>query len=121
MSFCGPRTYSISSPSPSFLGLSGDTLTLQSTDPADATTSPIAITIRADLVNYPTIAPVLETFYIEIRNNADPCESIIITAESISDVTLDASEFVDKDSISVTVPFTDFICEDKVTGETGCG
>ena len=46
---------------------------------------------------------------------------MVITAESISDVTLDASEFVEEDVISVTVPFTDFICEDKVTGEADCG
>ena len=56
-----------------------------------------------------------------MRNSADPCDSMIITAESISDVTLYASEFVEKDFISVTVPFTDFICEDKVTGGADCG
>ena len=48
---CGPRTYSISPSSPSALGLSGDTLTLLSTDPTDVTTSPISITITAELVN----------------------------------------------------------------------
>ena len=121
VSLCGPRTYSISPSSSSILGLSGDTLTLLSTDPADVTTSPISITIRAGLLNYPNVAPKLETFNIEIRNSADPCESMVITAESISDVTLDASEFVEEDVISVTVPFTDFICEDKVTGEADCG
>ena len=72
-------------------------------------------------MNYPAVAPALETFDVEIRNNADPCESMIITAESISDVTLNASEFVEKDSISVAVPFTDFICEDQATGEADCG
>ena len=41
VSFCGPRAYSISPSSPSFLGLSGDTLTLLSTNPVDVTTSPI--------------------------------------------------------------------------------
>lgn len=45
---------------------------------------------------------------------------MIITAGMIPDVTLNASDFVEKDFISVSVPFTDFICEDKVTGEADC-
>ena len=64
------------------------------------------------------------TFSIEVKDPyyAYPCDSMIITAESISDVTLDASEFVEQDFIDVTVPFTDFICEDKVSGGAAdCG
>ena len=95
MSFCGPRAYSIDPSSPLVLDLSGDTLTLLSTDPADVTTSPISIMVSAELVNYPAVAPTSETFNIEVKNSADPCESMIITAESISDVTLYASEFVE--------------------------
>ena len=46
---CGPRTYSISPGTYSFLTLSGDVLTLASTDPTEATHSPISITISASL------------------------------------------------------------------------
>ena len=52
---CGPRTYTISPSTYPFLTISGDVLTLVSTDPAEATTSPISITISATLDDYPAI------------------------------------------------------------------
>ena len=46
---CGARTYTISPSTYSFLTISGDELTLVSTDPAEATASPISISISATL------------------------------------------------------------------------
>ena len=82
MSFCGPRTYSISPSSPSVLGLSGDTLTLVSIDPAEATTGPITITITADLVNYPWVTSTFN-FAIEVR---DYCASTVLSFAPVSDM-----------------------------------
>ena len=62
VSLCGPRTYSISPTTYSFLTLFGDTLTLQSTDPLEATVIPITIKIEAKLDNYPAVAPASSTF-----------------------------------------------------------
>ena len=62
VNFCGPRTYSIVPSSYSFLSLVGGALTLQSTDPAEATTSPITITISATLDNYTAIPAAVQTF-----------------------------------------------------------
>ena len=55
VTLCGTRSYTISPPTHSFLTLSGDVLTLQSTDSAEATSSPITITISAVLDDYPAI------------------------------------------------------------------
>ena len=55
MTLCGTRLYTILPTTHSFLTLSGDVLTLQSTDPSEATTSPIIITIEAVLDDYPAI------------------------------------------------------------------
>ena len=62
VSFCGPRSYSIAPSGYTFLSISGDVLTLQSTDPAEATTSPITITISAKLDDYPDIPAAVHTF-----------------------------------------------------------
>ena len=56
---CGTRTYTISPTTYPLLTISGDVLALVSTDPAEATSSPIAITISATLDNYVLIAPVV--------------------------------------------------------------
>ena len=64
--FCGPRTYTIYPDSYSFLSLSGDTLTLVSTDPSEETASPLTISILASLSNYPDVLPVSQTFDVEI-------------------------------------------------------
>ena len=66
VTLCGPRSYSISPTSYSFLDLTTDTLTLQSVDPAEATSSPIIITVSATLDNYPLITASSQTFTIEI-------------------------------------------------------
>ena len=55
----------------SFLTLSSDILTLQSTDPAEATSSPITITISVKLDNYPDIPAAVQTFQIEIVDHCD--------------------------------------------------
>ena len=75
VSFCGTRSYSISPTTYSFLSLSSDKLTLQSTNPADATTNPIIITISATLDNYSAIPASVESFEIEI---IDLCRSATI-------------------------------------------
>ena len=62
VSLCGSRTYSIAPTTHSFLTLFGDTLTLQSSDPAEATASPITITISATLNSYTTIPAAVQTF-----------------------------------------------------------
>ena len=64
--FCGPRSYSIAPTTYSFLTLTDNVLTLQSTDPAEATTSPITITIRATLDYYPGIPAAVQTFDIQL-------------------------------------------------------
>ena len=74
-SLCGPRSYSISPTTHSFLSLLGDTLTLQSTDPSEATASPITITIESNLDDYPAVPAAVETFVIEI---IDLCETATI-------------------------------------------
>ena len=66
VTLCGPRSYTISPTSYSFLDLTTDTLTLQSVDPAEATSSPIIITVSATLDNYPLISASSQTFTIEI-------------------------------------------------------
>ena len=71
VTLCGPRSYSISPTTHSFLTLSGDVLTLESTDPAEATASPLTITISANLDSYPDIPAVVQTFDIEILNRCD--------------------------------------------------
>ena len=71
VTLCGTRSYSISPTTHSFLTLSGDTLTLQSVDPAEATTSPITITISATLDSYTSIPAAVQTFYIEIMDHCD--------------------------------------------------
>ena len=48
---------------------------MQSTDPAEATTSPISITVSAKLDDYPDIPAAVHTFSIEI---VDPCETATI-------------------------------------------
>ena len=68
VTFCGTRSYSISPAIHSFLTLYGDTLTLQSTNSAEATTSPITITISAKLDDYPDIPAAVDTFSIELLN-----------------------------------------------------
>lgn len=50
VSFCGPRTYTISN-NPGTLSISGDLLTLISTDPNDAIGT-VTVTITASLDNY---------------------------------------------------------------------
>ena len=82
VSFCGPRAYSIDATSPPVLGLTGNTLSLVSTDPADVTISPISITITAKLVNYPSITSTLN-FLIEVE---DLCESTLLTFAPVSDM-----------------------------------
>ena len=68
---CGSRSYSISPTSYSFLSLAGDVLSLVSTNPAEKTTSPITITISAQLDSYPTIPAVQQTFTIQILDHCD--------------------------------------------------
>ena len=68
---CGPRTYSIAPSSYTFLSITGDVLTLQSTDPAEATASPITITISAELDSYPSVSAAVQTFTIEILDHCD--------------------------------------------------
>ena len=70
VTLCGTRSYSISPTTHSFLTLSGDTLTLQSADPAEATTSPITITISATLDEHPGIPAAVQTFDISISVNS---------------------------------------------------
>ena len=62
VSLCGTRSYSISPTTHSFLTLSGDTLTLQSTDPSEITFVPITITISATLDSYPAIIAAVQNF-----------------------------------------------------------
>lgn len=61
---CGARTYSLS-PSFSYFTVSGDTLTLQSNDPAHAVGLQ-TVTVSANLVNYPAISPATFVMQIEI-------------------------------------------------------
>ena len=55
---CGSRSYTISPSTYSFLSSVGDVLTLVSTDPAEATVTPLSITISASLDNYPAVPSV---------------------------------------------------------------
>ena len=65
--FCGPRSYSITPSTYSFLSLSGDgTLTLVSTDPSEETITPVITTIEATLDDYPAIARASQSFRIRI-------------------------------------------------------
>ena len=57
--FCGPRSYSITSPGYSALVLTLDILTLQSIDILEATPSPITITITAILNDYSSVTSAL--------------------------------------------------------------
>ena len=88
VTFCGARSYTISPTTYSFLSLTGDVLSLASTNPAEKTTSPITITISAQLVSYPTIA-VQQMFTIEI---VDHCDST--TLNSFSPVVSNMLAFV---------------------------
>ena len=61
---CGARTYIILPTTYPFITISGDDLTLVSTDPAEETSAPLTITIVATLDNYPVAA--FGTFSVEI-------------------------------------------------------
>ena len=61
---CGSRTYTILPTTYPFLTLSGDLLTLVSTDPAETTASPISISISATLDDYASIPAVSHSFQI---------------------------------------------------------
>ena len=61
---CGPRSYSISPTTHSFLSLVGDTLTLVSIDPSEHTSSPIVITMRVTLDNYSMVSADTQAFTI---------------------------------------------------------
>ena len=61
---CGPRSYSFSPTTHSFLSLTGDTLTLVSTDPSENTTSPITITMSVTLDNYSMVPAATQTFTV---------------------------------------------------------
>ena len=71
VTLCGPRTYTITPATYSFLDLSGDTLTLQSTDTSETSATPITITISATLDNYAAITAVSQTFTIQILDHCD--------------------------------------------------
>ena len=58
-SYCGPRTYTLS-PSINVLTISGSTMTLASTSPADVATSQITLTVK--LVDYPMVTELSKTF-----------------------------------------------------------
>ena len=68
---CGSRSYTISPTSYTYLSLAGDVLSLESTNTAEKTISPITITISAQLASYPTIPAVQQTFTIEILDHCD--------------------------------------------------
>ena len=68
---CGSRSYTISPTTYPFLTISGDVLTLESTDRTEATASPITISISATLDDYPSISAVSQLFQIEIIDHCD--------------------------------------------------
>ena len=67
--FCGTRSYTITPTTYSFLTISGDVLTLVSTNPAEVTAGPVSIAISATLDNYPSIAAASQPFTIEIQDH----------------------------------------------------
>ena len=71
VTLCGARRYTISPTTYPFLSITGDVLTLVSTDPSEATASPITITLSATLDNYPSILDAVQTLSIEILDHCD--------------------------------------------------
>ena len=55
ISFCGSRTYSITSSTHAFISLTVDVLTIASNDPIDADNTPVYVTVSAVLDDYPAI------------------------------------------------------------------
>ena len=51
---CGAQTFEIIGTKPAAFSLSGSTLMLKSTSPADAMASPVTITLAASLFQYPS-------------------------------------------------------------------
>ena len=80
---CGPRSYSFSPTTHSFLSLAGDTLTLVSTDPSEHTTIPITITMSVTLDNYSMIPAATQTFTIQV---IDRCRSTSLNTPNVIDL-----------------------------------
>ena len=99
---CGPRTYSISPTTHSFLSLAGDTITLVSTDPSEHTASPITITISVTLDSYPMVSAATQTFTIQV---IDRCLSTSLNTPNVSDLLA----YVSQGPTSHTVTTTDTI------------
>ena len=99
VTFCGPRTYTITTASYSFLDLTGDTLTLQSNNPIDALSSPYTVEIVAGLDIYPDVPKVSQTFQISVL-----CQLLTINWSTALPVTYSHTILVD--TIPVTIPFS---------------
>ena len=75
-------------------------MTLQSTDPAEATASPITITISAKLDSYPDVPAVVQTFDIEIL---DPCETATLSFDpAVTNMLAYVNEAADTQTVLAT-------------------
>ena len=67
-SLCGARSYSITPATYAFLSLSGNQITLQSSDVSDVTSAgPLPISVSVSLVNYTSRPAVSQSFTVEVR------------------------------------------------------
>ena len=107
------------SPTKSCLSIDTNILTLQSYDPKDVTNGQLPITITATLVDYPSISPVSQTFFIEIICPVDPCFCTTISAVPVPLQTFYVWEAL---TLTLSMPFTGFVA-DVVAATNGvdCG
>ena len=95
-SYCGARTYTLS-PALGFLSISGTTLTLNSSNPADVSVTSVTLTIG--LTNYAGVSPLVKTFTVTIT-----CE-VISLAFSTSPVSTTTIQ-VGITALPVNIPYT---------------